>query len=293
MQRPMNKNGSSTFELPGGLPGVLLVHGFTGDTSEMRGLAEMLNGMGLYCYAPLLPGHGTQPQELFGLTDEHWLRAAREGLEHVKAQHEQVIVCSFSMGAALSAIMLAQEARDSDWHRYQHSDQHSGQHEQVAGFIAVAPLIATRVPLLLLSPILSQFKPWFYPLKVTSIDMLGIRRKIVQYDPTLNLDDPEVLARMRDTVRIPIAVAGELRKIARQAIQAAHHLSMPTLVAQGSADLAVDPEGARRFYRGLAATDRSLVTISGAKHDFVMPATRGHAELLAAVQGWVRQRFLA
>src|SRR5579859_654359 len=256
----------STFELPGGSPGVLLVHGFTGDPREMRPLAEMLNRLGLYCYVPLLPGHGVPPMELHGLTDEQWLDAARAGLDHVRAQHEKVLVCSFSMGAALSAIMLAQ--RDT-------------RQEQIGGFIAVAPMIATRFPLLVLSPILSRLMRWVYPLKLMSVDMLGMRKKILQYDSTLDLDDPQVVARLRDEVRLPVAVAGELRKIARRAILAARHLYLPTLVVQGTADLTLDPEGARRFYRGLAAEDRSIVTISGAQHEFVREGTRGHAELLS------------
>jgi len=257
--------------MPG--PGVLLLHGFTGDTSEMRPLAECINGsLGLHCYAPLLPGHGVPPHELHGISDEQWLQAAQQGFECLRAQHQQVIVVSFSMGAALAAIML------------EHTNA------EVA-YIAISPLIATRFPLIPFTPLVSRFMPWIYPLKFVPIDMLGIRGKILQYDPTLNLDDPIVVARLRDEVRLPIAVAEELRKIAKRAIRAAQGITVPTLVVQGDGDLTLDPEGARRFYRNIPATDKTLLTVADADHDFVKFNRPGNAVLVSVVEGWIRQRF--
>ncbi|MEP7284299.1 MAG: alpha/beta fold hydrolase, partial [Chloroflexota bacterium] len=235
---------ANAFELPGRSPGVLLLHGFTGDPSEMRSLAQRLNiELGLYCYAPLLPGHGVPPHELYGVTDDHWLEAARHGLAQVKAQHKRVIVCAFSMGAALAAIMLAAKPQQAD------------------AFIAIAPMIATRIPLLpILTPLLGRMIPWVYPLKFMSIDALGMRQKLLDFDPTLDLDDPQIAARLRDEVRIPVTVIEELRKVAARAIHAAPHIEIPTLVAQGDSDMLVDPDGAHRFYRSLAAQDKTLLT---------------------------------
>jgi carboxylesterase len=265
---------AAAFEFPGNSPGVLLIHGFTGDTSEMRPLAEKLNQeLGLYCYAPLLPGHGVMPHELHGVTDVHWQDAAHEALDHVRARHKDVIIVSFSMGAALAADMLAHD------------------HKHVIAFVAIAPMISTRFPLIPFTPLVSRVIPWFYPLKYVPMDMLGIRGKILSYDPTLDLDDPDVRRRLRKEVRLPIAVADELRKVAKNAIRAAHHIHVPTLVAQGERDLTLDPHGAKRFFRHVPANDKTLLTFSGADHDFVKRNCRGNDELVTAVTSWIRARF--
>jgi carboxylesterase len=273
--------GSNTFELAAqtvsdvqDAPGVLLIHGFTGDTSEMRPLAEEINShLGLYCYAPLLPGHGLPPHELHGITDTHWLEAAHAGYEHVRARHNRVIVVSFSMGAALAAIMLAET------------------HADPVAYIAIAPMITTRFPLLPFAPLVSRFIPFIYPLKFVPIDLLGIRGKIQQYDPSLDLDDPQVVEQLKAEIRIPIAVAEELRKIAKRAINAAHHITVPTLVVQGERDLTLDPDGARRFYRALRSADKNMLSFAGADHDFVKAKRPGNSLLVTTVSGWIRQRF--
>ena len=44
--------------------GVLLVHGYTGSPASMRPWAEYLNQRGFTVRVPLLPGHGTKPEDL-------------------------------------------------------------------------------------------------------------------------------------------------------------------------------------------------------------------------------------
>ena len=43
--------------------GILLVHGFTGSPASMRPWAEYLNQHGYTVTVPLLPGHGTRPED--------------------------------------------------------------------------------------------------------------------------------------------------------------------------------------------------------------------------------------
>lgn len=284
----MTTTDFGTIELAGGSPGVLLIHGFTGDTDDVRPIAERLNAdLGLACYAPLLPGHGVPPHELFGITDEHWLGAAGEALKHLSQQHDEVIVIAFSMGGGLASILLGEPPHRSGLDGAARADAL----RKVSSFIALAPMIATRLPLLPFTPLISQVMPWFYPLKFMPIDMMGIRKKILQYDPTLNLDDPAVVARLKEEVRIPIAVAEELRKIAKRAIRAASHITLPTLVVQGASDMTLDPDGAWRFYKALGATDKTMLTVATADHDFTHAGRPGNQQMLEAVEGWVRGRI--
>ncbi len=47
-----------------GKRGVLLLHGFTGNTKDVKSLGTFLNEHGYTCYAPLYDGHGASPEEL-------------------------------------------------------------------------------------------------------------------------------------------------------------------------------------------------------------------------------------
>jgi carboxylesterase len=269
------------FEFEGKSPGVLLIHGFTGNPYEMRSMAEHLNRkLGLYCYAPLLPGHGLPPDALRGVTAQHWLNAAHDALEHTLAHTPEVIVTAFSMGGALSAILLGENHLSG-----------SSAYQRVRAFIALAPMVTTRIPLIPFTALLGQITPWFYPLKFMPIDSFGIRGKILQFDPTLDLDDPLVLARLRQEIRIPVSVAEELRKVARRALSASRNIHMPTLIVQGTNDLVLDPEGARRLYKSIAAADKTLLLLTGSDHDFTLPNRPGNEELRQAVAAWLSQRI--
>ena len=54
----------SAFILEGGSVGILLIHGFTGSTTEMRLVGEYLNQHDITVSAPCLPGHGTTIEDL-------------------------------------------------------------------------------------------------------------------------------------------------------------------------------------------------------------------------------------
>jgi carboxylesterase len=265
----------STFEIPGRDVGVLLVHGFTGDTREMRPLAEHLNSqLGVYCYAPLLPGHGVPPHLMAGITDKDWFNAVKAGLDHVRGQFARVVVVGYSMGGALSAWVL------------------SGQNPHPAnGFVAIAPMIALRNPLIGYAGIVRRFVPWVYPLRFMSIDDLGIRAELQAYMPGVELDSPDVQKRLKSEIRFPTGILDELNKVAKHARHAAPKLTLPTLTLQGDSDITLDPAGAHRFHGALAANDKALIMYTGGEHEIVKPKSQAFSTVLRDVEEWVRFRF--
>jgi carboxylesterase len=261
-----------TFEMPGGAPACLLLHGFTGDPREMRVLADRIHDrFGYYIYTPLLPGHGGPPHLLHKLAAEDFLQAAREALAHVRKQNSQIVVIAYSMGAAIAAQLLAEEP--------------------VAAFAMIAPMVAIRNPLLPLSPLAGRFLPWFYPLKLMSIDLLGIRDEILAFDPSLNLDDPATIQMLKNEIRFPVAITDELRKMQNRAKQAAPRLTMPTLIVQGSADLTLNPAGAQRLFERIPATDKEFKMIPRVDHDVVKARNPGNAQLVQIVLDWLERHF--
>lgn len=93
----------SDIDLPGNKKvGVLLIHGFTATTTEVRELAFFLNSTGLAVKAPLLPGHGTSYQDLNTKKFTDWTQFVEEEYKKIAGQKENVIVGGESMGAVLS-----------------------------------------------------------------------------------------------------------------------------------------------------------------------------------------------
>src|SRR6185295_17551431 len=81
-----------TFFWPGGPIGVLLSHGWTATTAEVRLLAQRLHERGHTVSGPLLPGHGATPQEMNRCRWQDWVKAVTATYHHLAGQCERVFV---------------------------------------------------------------------------------------------------------------------------------------------------------------------------------------------------------
>jgi carboxylesterase len=81
---------------------VLLLHGLTGTPRDMRFLKDALVADGYIVSAPLLPGRGTRPSDMYGLCWEDWMSAALAAYDDLASEHEDVIVGGLSAGATMT-----------------------------------------------------------------------------------------------------------------------------------------------------------------------------------------------
>jgi carboxylesterase len=109
-----------------GPTGILLCHGFTASTAEVRLLAEILHQQGYTISAPLLPGHKTSPEDLNRVSWKDWYAQVEADYQFIDARCEQVVVGGESMGALL-ALLLASE------------------HPKIAAVLAYAPALKLRM----------------------------------------------------------------------------------------------------------------------------------------------------
>jgi carboxylesterase len=101
--------GAEPESIDGGPNGALVLHGFTGNPSSMRGIAHALGAAGFAVELPLLPGHGTSVADMLttGWTD--WLGAAEEAYAKLAARVPgKVIVAGLSMGGALTCWLASE-----------------------------------------------------------------------------------------------------------------------------------------------------------------------------------------
>jgi carboxylesterase len=95
-----------TFFWDGNSVGLLLIHGFTATTAEVRLLAEKFRPSGYTICAPLLPGHGTMLDDLNTVTWEDWTNCIDIEYQCLCKKCTTIIVGGESMGGLL-ALYLA------------------------------------------------------------------------------------------------------------------------------------------------------------------------------------------
>jgi carboxylesterase len=78
--------------------GIIFVHGFTGSPLGMRPWAEFFHQKGYSISVPLLPGHGTKPEDLNRVKWEQWPAKVEEELDWMHSLGMTVFICGLSMG---------------------------------------------------------------------------------------------------------------------------------------------------------------------------------------------------
>lgn len=97
---------SFTFE--GGNRAVLLLHGFTGSTKEVKRLGEYLQKRGYTCHAPMYSGHGVTPEELLETGPTDWWGDVVAGYHHLQDQgYTEIAVAGISLGGVFSLKVAA------------------------------------------------------------------------------------------------------------------------------------------------------------------------------------------
>ncbi|NLN71041.1 MAG: alpha/beta fold hydrolase [Chloroflexi bacterium] len=109
----------------GNRTGILLIHGFTATTAEVRLLANKLHAEGFTVAGPLLPGHGTNPDDLNRATWPMWVEKVKHYYEKLLSRCDQIYIGGESMGGLLT-LELAH------------------QHPEISGLFLFAPAIKIK-----------------------------------------------------------------------------------------------------------------------------------------------------
>ena len=88
---------------------VLLIHGWTSTSYEVRRLGKYLNENGYTAFGPMLRGHGTIPRDLKNVRWTDWLEDIKKNYEDLKKNHTHVYIAGTSIGACLSVILAGKK----------------------------------------------------------------------------------------------------------------------------------------------------------------------------------------
>ena len=178
-----------SFYWQGGSTGVLLSHGYTATTAEVRPLAQILHRNGFTISGPLLPGHFTKPQDLNHIRWQDWANEVEKAYQELQSNCQKVYVGGESTGALL-AFYLARH------------------HLEVAGILVYSPALKlNQSPLRIFQLYLfSAFIPYIrkkdpgsnqfwqgyrvYPLR-GAIQLIRLQKEIFQLLP--NIHQPVII----------------------------------------------------------------------------------------------------
>ncbi len=82
---------------------VLLLHGFTGNSSDVRLLGRFLQKKGYTSYAPHYEGHAAPPEEILKSSPHVWYKDALDGYDYLVEQgYDEIAVAGLSLGGVFA-----------------------------------------------------------------------------------------------------------------------------------------------------------------------------------------------
>jgi len=239
--------------------GCLMLHGFMGSPYSSRPMAEYLAAQGIAMHCPLLPGHGHWPDKLYKASRQSWLDETEEAYHQIRGMVDKLFIIGHSMGTVMAGHLI-------------------NKYQDFGGLVMLTPLYDIPDKRLSVMPYLQYVMPWFYPHMLGSMKEL-MRQRMLDFDPTLDLDDPEVQKNIPKMTRVPTSGLAQMVQMVKYGRQFWSKLDLPTLIFQGGDDPAVPPETMTKIYNMLPSQDKHLQTFPEAGHELMRPFEPVHEQV--------------
>ncbi len=232
-QNPTLKGGS--FFWQAGPVGVLLSHGFTATTAEVRPLAKILYEAGYTVSGPLLPGHGALPRDANQYKWQDWASCIQTTYHQLRSSCKEVFIGGESMGALLAL--------------YQASSS-----PEAAGVLLYAPAIKFRSSIIAwIAPILSPFK------------------SVVKKQPSTPSDAD---ALWQGYTVYPLRALGQLIRLQKATFASLPNVRQPLLIIQGLLDRSVHPGAPDLIRNKIGSTVTEIYQLGESGHCVILESER-------------------
>jgi acylglycerol lipase len=251
--------------LPDGVPRVLvvIVHGAGEHSDRYRHVADALTADGCAVHALDHRGHGRSEGP----------RALIDRLDHAVADIDQLVLEAREPHPQVPVFMLGHSMGGTLALRYaiRHPDR-------LSGLILSGPLAALEAapaPMRLAATILSATVP---------------RLPLIAVDPTLISRDPDVVSAYRSDPlvhhgRLPVRTVAELSRAIAAFPEEVSAITVPTLIAYGTADALCPPAGSRMLGERIGAADKTVKAYEGLFHEILNEPER--EQVLADIRTWL------
>jgi len=215
-------------DLGDGPIGCFLIHGFSGSTYELQGLAEFLAGNGFRVTAKLLAGHGTSIEECNLVRADDWLGEMEFHFAEFFLDCDAAFVIGLSMGAGLAL--------------------HLSTLFPVAGVVAMAPALVLNHPRL----------RWYLPLVAPFTRSLSKERA--------GKGNTDRRYHHYGYSRYPLNGLRAMLKFNRYIRSELHRVTLPTLVMHSRNDIIVPFENANLVIDAISSEDKALIAYDHSGH---------------------------
>lgn len=209
--------------------GFLFVHGFTGGPYEGRELAKRIHReIGATVSVPLLPGHGTAPENLRGVHWLEWYGAVRQKYFELKENCDKVVVCGLSMGGALSL--------------------HLASHHPVDGVISMAGAVFLKDWRLHLLPLARHIIPYQYKSKGPDMRNKELKQQLPSYR------------------KYPVRSVDQLLGLLNHVREDLAEVTAPALLVHSRKDRTVHFDNLRYIYDHISSEQKEMLVLENSYH---------------------------
>jgi carboxylesterase len=215
---------------PQAATGILLFHGFTATTAEVRPLAIILAEAGFTISGPLLPGHKTRPEDLNAAVWKDWVDAAEKSYQGLAGQCRRVIVGGESMGGLMALFLAAR-------------------HPELAAILTYSPAFELPLSSRLFPRLLAPFVEFSTP----------------KPGPRTVVDD-----RWQGYPVRPIRAVVQLDLFRQAVHREVAGIRQPLLLIQGRLDTTIDTRGAQSLYDRVSSLVKELHWMEKSTHCVIL-----------------------
>ncbi len=217
---------------------VLLLHGFTGNTADVRMLGRFLQKRGYTSHAPLYKGHGVPPEELVHTGPDDWWQNVMEGYHFLKNKgFEKIVACGLSLGGVFSLKL--------------------GYTEPIA---AVIPMCAPM------------------HIKSEEVMYKGILAYAREYKKREEKNEEQIEAEMLEFEKTPMKTLKALQQLIADVRANVDQIYAPTFVVQARHDEMINTDSANIIFNEVQTDDKKLKWYEESGHVITLDKERNQVE---------------
>lgn len=197
---------------------VLLLHGFTGTSADVRMLGRFLEKKGYTSLAPHYKGHGVPPEALIHTGPDEWWQDVMAGYNQLKeAGYDEIAVAGLSLGGVFSLKLGVQ--------------------------LPVKGIVTMCAPM---------------SMRTTDLMYEGVLKYASDYKKYEGKDAEEIEKEVNALRGQTMPSLKDLRELVYDVRDHVDHIYAPLFVVQGSLDDVIDPESANVIYNDAESTTKAI-----------------------------------
>ncbi|MCM3667999.1 carboxylesterase [Mesobacillus maritimus] len=214
----MKKLVPKPFTFKAGKRAVLMLHGFTGHSADVRMMGRFLHDKGYTCHAPIYKGHGVPPEELVHTGPEDWWQDVTNAYDYLKNEgYDEIAVVGLSIGGVFSLKL--------------------GYTVPVMG---VVPMCA----------------PMY--IKSEEVMYKGVLHYAREYKKLEGKTDEQIAAEMGEFEKTPMKTLKGVQEVISEVRNNVDMVYAPTFVVQGRHDHMINPDSANIIYNEVESVRKEI-----------------------------------